>query len=239
MHKNKDPQSKKPTENFQQKFENIVVKPLQELSTFFHQFIDKPKVIGALTPSSSFLAKAIVRRMRRERKGNRRLLEIGAGTGVITKLLINELSPGDHLDVIECVPDLIPQLKAIIDQSKKKDQVTLHQAFIEDFHPTHKYDQVISGLPLTMFPPEQVAAFYTKLENELLEKEGLFTYYEYLALPELRLCYYTLCRKIKPDNYTHLRKILKTKNTFLKEKQVERDTVWFNITPLRVIHVRQ
>lgn len=239
MNQNKDPKSKKSTENFQQKFENIVVKPLQELTTFFHQFIDKPKVIGALTPSSPFLAKAIVRRMRREQKSNRHLLEIGAGTGVVTKLLIDELNPGDHLDVIECVPDLIPQLKAIINQSGKSSQVTLHELYIEDFHPTKKYDQVISGLPLTMFPPEQVVAFYNKLENELLEKEGLFTYYEYLVLPELRLCYYTLCRKIKPDNYTHLRKILKTKNTFLKEKQVEKDTVWFNITPLRVIHVRQ
>ncbi|CRX38314.1 class I SAM-dependent methyltransferase [Estrella lausannensis] len=239
MNQTKDSKPKKTAENFQCKFENIVVKPLQELSTFFHQFIDKPRVIGALTPSSPFLGKAIARRMRREIKANRRLLEIGAGTGVVTKLLIHELNPGDHLDVIECVPDLIPKLRAIIDSSGKSSQVTLHELLIEDFHPPKKYDQVISGLPLTMFPPEQVVAFYSKLENELLEKEGLFTYYEYLALPELRLCYYTLCRKIKPDNYTHLRKILKTKNSFLKEKQVESDTVWFNITPLRVIHVRQ
>lgn len=238
MNRNKDTNKKKTVEQFQSKFESKVVKPFQELSIFFHQFVDKPKVIGALTPSSSFLAKAIAKRIHQEQAPNRRLLEIGAGTGVVTKQLIQELNPGDHLDVIECVPDLIPKLKAIIEESGKKNQVTLHETFIEEFHPNCKYHQVVSGLPLTMFAPEQVAQFYHKLEDELLEKDGLFSYYEYMALPELRLCYYTLCRKIKPDHYTRLKKILKTKNSYLKEKTVEQDTIWLNFTPMRLFHVR-
>lgn len=223
----------------QKNFEAKVVNPIYEFSTFLNHFIKDPKIIGALTPSSPFLAKAVVKRIHQEQKKNRRILEIGAGSGAITKQLINELNPGDHLDLIECVPGLIDQLTTLIENSKKKDQISLHVGFIEDFHPKEKYDQIVSGLPLTVFPPEKVVQFYEQLEKELLKKEGLYSYYEYLGLSQLRMCYYTLWRKRKPKDYSSLKSILTIKNNYLSTKTVEKDTVWFNLTPMRIFHVKK
>lgn len=229
---------KKAVHRFNHRIEKQVVKPVKDMASFFHHFIHYPKTIGAATPSSPFVGKAIAKKIDEIPYKNKRILEIGAGTGVITEHLLQHLEEGDHLDVIECVPELVKELRILVNNSPKRNQVTIHEKKVEDYFPEKPYHFIISGLPLTVFHPEQVKFFYKKLETELLAKEGLFTYYEYLALPELRLCAYSLCKKLKPELYNHFRRILKTKNDYLKHKPVEHNTIWLNFTPMKIIHVK-
>lgn len=216
-------------------FEEKVVCPCQELISFFKQYLVHPDVIGAMTPSSSFVAKAIIEPLRKCKKNGRRILEIGAGTGVITKYLLELLQPGDRLDVIEFVPELVIKLRQMIESSDKKDQVFIYEKRIEEFSPSAKYDHVVSGLPLTSFPKELVQKFYTKLDQEFLADQGLFSYYEYLWINQLRLGCHQLFRK--REKHQRLYSILQMKRSYLKGKNVHAKKVWLNFTPMCVVHV--
>jgi phosphatidylethanolamine/phosphatidyl-N-methylethanolamine N-methyltransferase len=217
--------------------EKKVIDPLQEAVVFLRQYLAKPDVIGALSPSSSFVAKAIIDPIKRSSQKEKRILEIGAGTGVITKYILEVLQPGDHLDVIEFVPELVVKLRELIEHSDKKNQVIIHEKMIQDFDAEAKYDHVISGLPLTSFPEELVQHFYQKLDREFLNDHGLFSYYEYLWIPQIRLGYHHLFRRTQLKKYEQFRAVLETKKSYLKNKPVNFRKIWLNFTPMRVVHV--
>lgn len=217
--------------------EEKVVCPFQEFTGFFRQYLANPDVIGALSPSSSFVAKAVIEPLMQPCEKKRRILEIGAGTGVITKHLLTVLKPGDHLDVIEFVPELVVPLRRLVEESDKRNQVTIHEKKIEDFNPDIKYDHVISGLPLTSFPKDSVQKFYQQLDREFLSEGGMFSYYEYLWLPQIRLGYHQLLRSIHPGKYDQFRSVLEMKKSYLKGKPVHLKKIWFNFTPMCVVHV--
>ena len=67
---------------------------------FFRQFRRRFKTTGAVSPSSRFLAKALVRPLR-ESRGPARVLEIGPGTGAVTRKIVELLGPEGHLDLVE------------------------------------------------------------------------------------------------------------------------------------------
>jgi len=61
--------------------------------------------IGAFAPSSTFLAAAMTKYVE-EYAGAKRILEVGAGTGAITKSLIKRMSKDQHADIVEIYPKL-------------------------------------------------------------------------------------------------------------------------------------
>jgi phospholipid N-methyltransferase len=58
---------------------------------FFYSFIQSPKRIGSVIPSSSYLAKEMFRTI--DFSEVRTIVELGAGTGVFTKYIAEKLSP--------------------------------------------------------------------------------------------------------------------------------------------------
>src|SRR5438270_2901754 len=55
---------------------------------------------GALLPSSRFLARALVTELRKPRDPSR-ILEVGPGTGSVTREILRHLRPDDRLDAVE------------------------------------------------------------------------------------------------------------------------------------------
>jgi len=212
------------------------MRKIQEIISFLKEFKENPQIVGALTPSSPFVSKAIAERIYGESKINRRILEIGAGDGAVSKRLIEKLKPGDHLDLIECVPKLVEKLRVLIEKSGKKSQIGLYGMYIEDFQVKEKYDNVISGLPLTFFPPETVKLFYEKIDNELLKPDGMHSFYEYYLVPKFRHSYYKVSGK--KEEYARLKAIFEIKQGYLSNKTVEESIIWLNLPPMRVCHVR-
>ncbi len=73
--------------------------------TFFREFRQRFKTTGAIAPSSRFLASAMTgpmkKTLRRPDAPPQRILEIGPGTGAVTRSIVKLLRPEDRFDLVE------------------------------------------------------------------------------------------------------------------------------------------
>jgi phosphatidylethanolamine/phosphatidyl-N-methylethanolamine N-methyltransferase len=119
---------------------------------FFKRWIAHPLKVGALLPSSPFLARLVARHTKYG--DDDAVVELGAGTGSITKALVKAGIPPDRLFVIELDADMctylrkqMPQVQVIHGDAGK----------LEDILPTRwhgKVSTVISGIPMLTLPFE-------------------------------------------------------------------------------------
>ena len=75
---------------------------------FLARWLRQPLMVGAVAPSSRFLARAMLRAAEPLRGP---VLELGAGTGVFTRALIESGLPLDQLTVIERIPAFATALR--------------------------------------------------------------------------------------------------------------------------------
>ena len=76
---------------------------------FLRGFLNRPKEVGSIIPSSRFLEKRIVNTAG---LANAKLaIELGPGTGGTTKALLREMAPDAKLLAIEINPDFVKLLK--------------------------------------------------------------------------------------------------------------------------------
>ena len=64
--------------------------------------------MGSVVPSSPTLCRQVVRQIRRA--DDEAILELGAGTGVISQALLADGVPPNRLIVVEIVPELVAHL---------------------------------------------------------------------------------------------------------------------------------
>ncbi len=158
--------------------------------TFLRAFLSQPYRIGSPIPSSRHLAHALMGPFsRRERPA--KVLEVGAGTGAITRHIGFEMGAGDELSICEMQPALAShiQRKVLAEpqfaSAVREGRVTLAACAIQDFPLTSQYDYVISGLPLNAFSERDVREILDVMRR-LLKPGGVFSYFEYVALRRLR-----------------------------------------------------
>ena len=78
----------------------IMKKKVQEHIEFIYQYFTKPRKVGAIMPSSKYLARNIVEFIDFS-KNNLRIVEYGPGTGPFTERIIRKLKEGYKLIIIE------------------------------------------------------------------------------------------------------------------------------------------
>jgi len=116
---------------------------------FWLQTIKHPSQVGALFECSSAVGEELMR-YAKEHSGPKRILEIGAGKGSITRVICNYLSLQDHLDVVEIDPEYCVDLYKQFPKSNYPN-VQIHCADILTFTNSEHYDYIICTLPLTVF----------------------------------------------------------------------------------------
>jgi len=160
---------------------------LAECGSFIREYWRHFHTTGAILPSSRFLARALVSELRKPR-GPATVLEVGPGTGSVTREIIRHLRPGDHLDVVEINEAFVALLRHRFDQEPafrdRRGQVELIHVGIEDLIGDDKYDFIISGLPLNNFSVDQVRAIFRALKR-LLKPGGTLSYFEYIFIRHL------------------------------------------------------
>ena len=113
---------------------------LRESGVF--RVVKNPMVVGAAVPTLGVAAHALADVVDQQGR-NRRLIEVGAGSGAITRLLVQRLQLGDVLDVIEVDPGLAGVLRKKYGTIRGR----IHEMSITDWRPTYKYDAAVVSVP--------------------------------------------------------------------------------------------
>lgn len=155
-------------------------------SLFFRRWLRNPLQMGSIIPSSPALCRKIAAAV--ERSGDEYVLELGAGTGVISRALLAAGVPANRLIVVEIVPEMAQFLR----DSLPGVQVICGDAFdLRNTLPAHLHHRIgtaICGIPLVLLPFERQEAFRDAVEAVAPGKGYLlYTYCATSPLPYRRL----------------------------------------------------
>lgn len=132
---------------------------------FFKGWIDKPKAVGSIVPTSSTTA----RKMASVVNPNSGLpvLEVGPGTGVITRAILAQGVKPENLYAVEYSPDFVRHLRQLYPGVNviEGDAFNLDATLGDKSGLT--FDSVVSGVPLLNFPVAQRIAYVESLLDRL------------------------------------------------------------------------
>ncbi len=208
---------------------------LSEQIEFLRQCRRRFHTTGAIAPSSRFLARAMVRPLT-EQPRPVRVLEVGPGTGAVTRWIVSALGAEDVFDLVEINESFVRLLQKRFEDEpafqRVADRSRLHHGRIEDFHAEKPYDIVISGLPLNNFDAPTVRRILETM-LELLRPGGMLSYFEYMYVRPLR--------KVvsRGGERRRLRELSRVLDEYLGRYRVGRDSVWMNLPPAWVQHLRK
>ena len=126
--------------------------PPSGAALFLRRWVANPLQMGSIVPSSPALCRRVSAQVRRA--PDEYVLELGAGTGVISRALLQGGVPPDRLIVLEIVPDMARHLADTLPG------VTVLEGdarALPDLLPAHRrIGTVVCGIPLVLLPvPEQ------------------------------------------------------------------------------------
>jgi phospholipid N-methyltransferase len=208
-----------------------------ESRTFLRQYRTNFKHTGAVLPSGRLLGHALTRYVREPVDGvagSRRILEVGPGTGAVTRHICASLGPADSLDLCELndafVEVLRQRLAAESPFCDVADRTAVHHSPIEALPADKPFDLIVSGLPLNNFEVGEVEHILG-LFARLLKPTGVLSFFEYIAIRKMRAAVGG------PAVRTRLKGIERAMDGVLQH-EIRRDRIWANVPPAYVHHVR-
>jgi phospholipid N-methyltransferase len=202
---------------------------------FFRQFRTQFHTTGAIAPSSRRLARAMTRHIA-EARGPANILEVGPGTGAVTRRILRLLKAGDRLDLVELNESFADLLRQRFESDPvfkpAAGQARVHVCGIEAFESDVRYDFIVSGLPFNNFSPAFVEQVLEAL-FELLAPGGILSFFEYMYVRPLRII---VSRSAERTRLGELDRVL---NAFLARHGISRDSVLLNMPPAWVQHLRK
>jgi phospholipid N-methyltransferase len=156
--------------------------------SFLAQAIKNTYHTGSVWPSSPALARVMTRSFR-EAPSPRRILEVGPGTGPLTKPIHDELGSDDEFHIVEINEDFCDDLESRLlepfRREKPDTRVELHRMPIEETEVEGSFDFIVCGLPFNNFPPGDTRAIFKSLMS-ILKPDGELVYFEYAGVREMR-----------------------------------------------------
>ena len=148
---------------------------MEHLKYFFKDL----KQVGAIAPSSKFLAKDLVAKLKQHTSDSNcpplNILEIGAGTGPLTKQITKHLRSEDNLDIVE----IHKKFYQIVKQKYQRSNIHIHNRDILNFQPDQQYDFIFSSLPYENMP-EEISQQIWKKKLQLCCPDAYISYFKYL-----------------------------------------------------------
>ena len=209
---------------------------IAECRIFLAEFRRNFRTTGAVLPSGRRLSNALAHFVRDgSSAGPRRILEVGPGTGAVTRQLVRHLRPGDRLDMVElnrsfvdCLNDRF-RTDAAFQPAAGRARV-LHCP-VEDLPSDAPYDVIVSGLPLNNFAVAEVEHLLGILQR-LAAPRATLSFFEYMAIRGFKA---TVSGRAER---TRLRGIAQAVGRLLEDYEIRRDWIWPNVPPAWVHHVR-
>ncbi len=154
---------------------------LPAAASFFWQWVQHPRETGAISPSSPFLARAMAKEA--VAAGDGMIIELGAGTGVITQALVEAGVPPERLLIVEKNPSLAMALRRRFTDARIVEGDATQIDRIMHRHDGMAVSAIVSGLPLILFDLRRQYALLKK-SFDILKPEGRFLQFTYgPALP--------------------------------------------------------
>ncbi|MGB3289604.1 MAG: methyltransferase domain-containing protein [Burkholderiaceae bacterium] len=171
---------------------------------FLHELCAKPGIIGAICPSSVYLARNMARQIPRD--GNGLVVELGGGTGSVTQALLNHGISPDRLVVVEFSSLFVQRLR------KRFPHVNVVHGNAADLGrllpPDSQVDAIVSSLPLCSLP-EPMTQSILEQWRQLLHEGGVAVQFTYnLRSPKWR--------------------------KHLQAQQIDAKIVWANLPPAKI-----
>lgn len=206
---------------------------LGDLRLFWREFRRSFHTTGAVAPSGRALAEALARSAC-QLDSPRKVLEVGPGTGVVTRRLAERWRTGDRLDLVEINPAFAELLEAKLaahrDYEPLRPGARVICAAIEEARLDAPYDAVISGLPLNNFSADTVERILRILTGAL-RPGGTLSFFEYAGIRQAK----TLVSR--GDERRRLQGVGRALSTLLPAHSSQRETVWLNVPPAWVHRV--
>lgn len=153
-----------------------------EILSFIKQYITKPRTVGAILPSSKYLANRMIEDI--DFKCASYIVEYGSGTGIFTEKIVKRRKKGTKVLLFESNKEFCNLLK-----EKYKDESNIYiindsAEYIGKY--MEKYDipwidYIISGLPFASLPNE-VSSNILKETQKYLNEDGKFITFQYTLL---------------------------------------------------------
>lgn len=205
-----------------------------ECRAFFGQFRQQYHTTGSILPSSRALARALTRPMRQARLP-RRILEVGPGTGAVTREIVRCLRPGDQLDIVEINAEFVAVIERRFaeeeDFRRKRRLSKVIHAPLQDVPGQGVYDFMISGLPLNNFSLALVEDIFRSYRR-LLKPAGVLSYFEYLAIRNAKMLFVSATEKQR------LQSLGEYLDKQIRAAQIGADKVFWNVPPAIARHFR-
>lgn len=148
-------------------------------------FLKDLKQVGAIAPSSKFLAKDLVKQLKQELScpdcPPLNILEIGPGTGPLTKQIARLVRPNDHLDVVE----IHDHFFNLVNRKFNSPNITIHHEDIMHFNNGRRYDYIFSSLPYEAMPEELIQNIWKK-KLELCSSKAYICYFKYVSFRKFK-----------------------------------------------------
>lgn len=149
---------------------------MKESISFLLAWLRNPRSIGAVAPSGPALARLMT--LQASQLGGP-VIELGPGTGVLTRALIEHGVPPSRLALIEADPTFADALAHSFPLARilRMDAARLGET--ASLFGTERACAVVSGLPLLSMPSEQVAAIMQGVFDSQLRENGVFYQFTY------------------------------------------------------------
>lgn len=132
---------------------------------FFKGWIDKPKAVGSIVPTSSVTARKMASVI--DTASGLPVLEVGPGTGVITRAILEHGVKPENLYAVEYSHDFVEHLRRLYPGVNiiEGDAFNLNEALGQ--HSGLTFDSVITGVPLLNFPVPQRISYLESLLDRI------------------------------------------------------------------------
>jgi len=145
---------------------------------FLRGFLERPKEVGSIIPSSRWMERRITRTA--EIANAKIVIELGPGTGGTTKALLNAMAPDAYLLAIEINPRFCDLLRETIDDHRlivhEGSAAAIPEALMK--HDLDTPDVILSGIPFSTMP-QVLGLSILRSVRKSLKPGGRFVAYQF------------------------------------------------------------
>ena len=204
---------------------------------FWREFRREFETTGAIAPSGRALSQALARFVRDDslQVAPRRLLEVGPGTGSVTRYIVGQMQATDTLCLVETNANFVAHLRKRFAAERAFEHVhprtEIVESRVEEMPGSAPFDVIISGLPLNNFTPQDVTQIL-RILWERLAPGGHLSFFQYIAIRRVKRI---VSRRGERQRLAAVDSIL---SDFLRD-ETRREAVLANLPPAWVHHLQK